>query len=174
VFDTIFDLPVHALVVHATVVIVPTAAGAVALAAASPRFRRWAGILPLLLSVVSIVLVLVSTRSGEALSTRVGGGDRVHTHSELGDQLIYPVVVLAVGAIALFWVRMKEQADSGSSHSSHSSSSGRPGVAVMAVISLVAVVGAVGTAVQVARVGHSGAQAAWADLVANTSSTGSK
>jgi hypothetical protein len=168
VFDTIFDLPVHALVVHATVVIVPTAALAVALAAASPRFRRWAGILPLLLSALSIVLVLVSTRSGEALSTRVGGGDRVETHAHLGDQLIYPVVVLAVAAAALFWVRMKEQADSGTG------GSGRPGVAVMAVISLVAVVGAVGTAVQVARVGHSGAQAAWADLVANTSSTGSK
>ena len=40
--DTIFGLPVHPLVVHATTVIVPSAAVAVLLAAVWPRFRRWA------------------------------------------------------------------------------------------------------------------------------------
>ena len=48
--DTIAGLPIHPLIVHATVVIVPAAALAVALAALVPRFRRWAGIVPLGLS----------------------------------------------------------------------------------------------------------------------------
>lgn len=43
-FDTIFGLPLHPLVVHATEVIVPLAAVLVVLTAAWPRFRRWAGI----------------------------------------------------------------------------------------------------------------------------------
>jgi len=61
-FDTIFDLPVHPLVVHATVVALPAAALAVGLAAVLPRFRRWAGLLPLALASAALVLVPVTTR----------------------------------------------------------------------------------------------------------------
>src|SRR3954454_11857263 len=70
-FDTIFGLPVHPLLVHATVVIVPAAVLAVALAAAWRPFRLWAGYLPLLLSVAGLVLVPLSTSSGESLERRV-------------------------------------------------------------------------------------------------------
>src|SRR3954451_6781385 len=63
--DPVFGLPVHALVVHATVVIVPTAAISVLLAAVWPRFRRWAGWGPGALAVVALVLTPISTSSGE-------------------------------------------------------------------------------------------------------------
>ncbi len=75
-FDTIAGLPIHPLVVHATVVVVPAAAVAVLLAALWPRFRRWAGWLPLALSAASIALVPLSTSSGESLEGRVGGEKR--------------------------------------------------------------------------------------------------
>ena len=39
---TVFGLPLHPLIVHATVVVVPAAALAVLLATFWPRFRRWA------------------------------------------------------------------------------------------------------------------------------------
>ena len=47
---TVFGLPLHPLIVHATVVIVPTAALAVLLATFWPRFRRWASWGPLALA----------------------------------------------------------------------------------------------------------------------------
>ena len=46
--DTIFGLPLHPLIVHATVVVVPTTAFLVALAAIYPRFRAWIGPVPAL------------------------------------------------------------------------------------------------------------------------------
>ena len=44
--STIFGLPVHPLLVHATVVFVPLAVAMVVLAVLVPRFRVWAGPLP--------------------------------------------------------------------------------------------------------------------------------
>ena len=70
--DTVFGLPVHPLLVHATVVIVPLAALAVLLAAVWPRFRAWAGWGPLALAVAAVVLAPLSTSSGEELEHRVG------------------------------------------------------------------------------------------------------
>ena len=51
--DTVLGLPTHPLIVHATVVVVPTAAVAVLLAAVWPRFRAWAGWGPLALAVLA-------------------------------------------------------------------------------------------------------------------------
>ena len=44
--ETVFGLPIHPLIVHATVVVVPTAALVLVLAVLLPRFRAWAGPLP--------------------------------------------------------------------------------------------------------------------------------
>lgn len=181
-FDTIFGLPVHALVVHATVVVVPTAALSVALAAGWPRFRRWAGFLPLLLSLVAVILVPISTSSGEALEKRVGQSDLVEQHAHLADGLLLPVLVLAVAALAVYWVQLKEHAVHtpggwAARAIERTGGPGRPGVAVLAAVSLVAAVGVIGTVVQVARIGHSGAEAAWSDVAAQpppTSPNGDK
>ena len=174
-FDTIFGLPVHALVVHATVVVVPTAALAVGLSAGWPRFRRWAGFLPLLLSLLAVVLVPISTSSGEALERRVGPSDLVERHADLAEGLLLPVLVLLVAAVAVYWVHLKEDAvDAPAGWAARAvertGGSGRPGVAVMAVVSVVAAVGVIGTVVQVARIGHSGAEAAWSGVAAQSPS----
>jgi hypothetical protein len=49
-FDTVAGLGLHPLVVHATEVLVPTAALVVAMAALWPMFLRWARFLPFVLS----------------------------------------------------------------------------------------------------------------------------
>ncbi len=67
--DTVFGLPMHPLIVHATVVIVPTAALLVALAAIYPRFRGWAGPVPALAALLSCVLVPLSTGRARSCST---------------------------------------------------------------------------------------------------------
>src|SRR4051794_19243186 len=173
VFDTVFGLPVHPLVVHATVVIVPAAALAVALAAAWPRFRRWAGFLPLLLSALAVVLVPISTSSGEALEHHLPESPLLEAHTRLADGLLLPVLVVGLAAAALCWVYLKEQAADGDRRplavaADRIGGPGRPAVAVLAVIALIAVVGSAGTLVQVARIGHSGAKAAWSDVATST------
>lgn len=160
-FDTIFGLPLHALMVHATVVVIPAAAAAVGLAAVWPRFRRWAGPMPLLASVVALVLVPVSVQSGEALRARVGRNLLVDRHEDLGRGLLPWVIVLAVVAAGLFWLRRRE---------SRETRTGRSGGWRLAAIALAAVslIAAAGATVQVVRVGHSGADAAWSQLIRET------
>lgn len=153
--DVVAGLPVHPLVVHATVVVVPTAALAVAGAALWPRFRRWAYAAPLLLALGALVLVPVSTQSGEALEERVGETPLVETHAELGEGLIVWVALLAVVAVAGFAIARRERsgADGG----------GLPRWAVP-VVAVAALLVAGGTVAQTVAIGHSGASAAWSDL----------
>src|SRR6476469_10735060 len=107
--DTIFGLPVHPLIVHATTVVVPAGAVAVLLAALWPRFRRWAGWMPLALALAAVVLTPLSTESGEALERHVEHSDLIETHSQLAEGLLPWVVVLAVGAALLYDVARRER-----------------------------------------------------------------
>ena len=164
--DTVFGLPVHPLVVHATAVIVPAAALAVLLAAVWPRFRRWAGWLPMALSALAVVLTPLSTESGEALERRVERTDLVTEHAELADGLLPWVVGLLVAAIALYVVARREltaatpSAARPAASTTHSAGAPRWLLVGGVVVGLVA---ALGTTVDVIRIGHSGAQAAWSD-----------
>ncbi|MGA8210319.1 MAG: hypothetical protein WB798_09205, partial [Nocardioidaceae bacterium] len=101
--DTVFGLPVHPLIVHATVTVVPAAAVSVALAVLWPRFREWAGLLPLALSVLAVVLTPLSTGSGESLERSTGRSALVADHARLADLLIWWVVPLAAVAAAHWW-----------------------------------------------------------------------
>ncbi len=160
--DTVFGLPVHPLVVHATVVIVPAAALAVGLAAIWPRFRRWAGLLPLALAAAAVVLVPISTQSGEALAERVGEGGLVERHEDLGRGLLPWVLLLLLGAVLLYVSDRRTT----SRPSGGAPSTGSRVLAVSAVV--VSLVAAAGTTVQVALIGHSGATAAWSSVVEST------
>src|SRR5690349_21010511 len=108
--DTVFGLPVHPLIVHATTVVVPAAAVAVVLAAVWPRFRRWSGWLPVALAVAAVVLTPLSTESGESLERRVEHSDLIETHSQLAEGLLPWVITLAVAAVALYVVGRRERA----------------------------------------------------------------
>ena len=148
---TVFGLPLHPLIVHATVVIVPTTALAVLLAAFWPRFRRWASWGPLALAVLSVVLVPITSSSGESLEHALPRSALVEQHAHLGDQLLPWVIVLAVGALGLSWPLIR---------GFRTSLPSLPRWLTVLVLAIV-VVGAVGTLVQVVRIGHSGATAAW-------------
>ena len=65
--ETVFGLPTHAIVVHATVVLVPLASLVVLLHAFWPAARRRLGVVTPLLAGVALVLVPLSTESGEDL-----------------------------------------------------------------------------------------------------------
>ena len=177
--DTIAGLPIHPLVVHAAVVVVPTAALTVAGAALWPRFRRWAGWLPLALSVAAVVLVPLSTSSGEALEGRVAESGLVERHAELGEGLLVWVVVLVLAAVALqvrdrlAARRVLSRTDSPAATLDGRSAPRSTGVLVTTVVAFLLVAAGVGgTVVQTVLIGHSGAQAAWDDVAAPTGGAG--
>ena len=105
--DTIFGLPLHPLIVHATVVLVPTTTLLVALAAIYPRFRSWIGPVPALAALLSVVLVPLSTGSGEELEGRVGDSHLIEEHAELADTLIWLVIPLALVAVVGYWLHRR-------------------------------------------------------------------
>src|SRR3954449_1821659 len=110
VLDTIGGIPLHPLIVHAVVVLVPLASLLLLLAAVSPRIRHWAGILTPITATVALVLVPFATQSGEALEKRVEASPALEEHTELGDSLLYFVIVLAVLAWALWFLDRRARA----------------------------------------------------------------
>jgi len=180
-FDTISGLPVHPLVVHAVVVLLPLAVLGTIAAAVSARLRaRYSG-LNALVAVVGTALCPVATSSGEALERHVGDPG---AHAELGDQLLWFSLPMALLAVVM-WVLQRRARTAGASTREPSAldrevgtgvSSGatatataerthhRPaGVRGLGVVAVLAVVAAVASGVQVYRVGDSGAKAVWAD-----------
>ena len=152
-----YGLPLHPLIVHATVVMIPLAALTVVLAAVWPRFRRWAGPLPAAISLIGVILVPLSTSTGETLERHVERSALLEKHTDMAEGLLPWMIGLFVFAAigyALHFRRNRGQ------------SAGR---LLTAAVSLLAVVAALGTTVQVGRIGHSGAKAAWHDT--NMSST---
>ncbi len=151
---TVFGLPIHPLIVHATVVIVPTAALAVLLATLWPRFRRWASWGPFAAAAAALVLVPLSTSSGESLEHSMPHSVLIEKHAHLADGLLPWSIVLLVGAIGVFWIHWSTE---------HPNVRSLPRwFAIVAMV--VAVVAAAGSLVEVVLIGHSGAAAAWSGV----------
>ena len=105
-FDSIGDLPLHPLVIHAAILGVPVTL-LLALLFALPRTRSWARWPLAVAGVGSLVAVFVARESGEALMTlllasqRLGGEAAllVVRHSELANTLLYLTAAMAVLAV---------------------------------------------------------------------------
>jgi len=163
-FDLINGIPVHPLVVHAVVVLLPLAiVGTIAIAVV-PRWRTPYGPLVVLITLVATVLVPVATSSGEALEKRVGDPGK---HAALGDQLIWfaiPLLILVAALVLLQRtrdLRAQHNADAVATDSARST----PGKPLVLGVAVLAVIAAAASGVQVYRVGDSGAKAVWSDQV---------
>ena len=155
-FDLVNGLPIHPLVVHGVVVLLPLAIVGTIAIVARPAWRLTYGPLVVACAAVATALLPVATSSGEALEKHVGDPGE---HAALGDQLIWFAVPLLVLALALVLLERRRAA-------------GKPAVgpsALPTAIAGLAVVAALATGVQVYRVGDSGARAAWGDQVASSS-----
>jgi uncharacterized membrane protein len=152
--ETILGLPLHPLVVHATVVLVPLTALLVVLTAVSPRIRAWAGPLPLVAAVISTILAPLSTSTGESLQHAVGDSKLIERHAELGDMLIWFALGMLVVAAATYFLHRR----------------GSVGKGLATTLMVLGVVAGAATMVQVALIGHSGAKAVWAGQAGSSSS----
>ena len=100
-FDLVNGLPVHPLVVHAVVVLLPLACLGTIAIAVRPAWRRKYGVMVVACAAAATVLIPVATSSGEELEHRVGDPG---SHAELGDQLIWfaiPLLVLSALLVAV-------------------------------------------------------------------------
>lgn len=144
-FDTITGLPVHALVVHATVVLVPLMAVLTVVVALRDRLRDRYAVWVAAADAVLILLVFVTKRSGEDLQRRLGGDVAVE-HGRLGSSLIWFAVGLFAAALLVVATRRRH---------------GAP----RAVASGLTLVAAGALVVWTVRVGDSGAREVWGGLV---------
>lgn len=150
--STFNGLPAHVLFVHFIVVLAPLTAVLAILCAVWPAARRRLVWLVAALSVVTAVLTPLTTEAGEWLEHRVERSALLHTHTELGDTMIYFSAALLVAAALLVVLHLRE-------------SRGRAVSTVLSVaVAVVVAAAGVATVVQVYRIGDSGAKATWADV----------
>ena len=98
IFDLITGLPVHPLIIHVVVIMLPVAALAMVALVFLPALRRHYLLPTLVALLVGAGSAFVAKQSGEALQNRVGSPGE---HAELGEN----VVPLALGlfAVSVIW-----------------------------------------------------------------------
>ncbi|CAN5743702.1 hypothetical protein BH09ACT7_BH09ACT7_56240 [soil metagenome] len=152
--STINGLPAHVLLVHFIVVLAPLTAILAIVCALWPAARQRLTWLVFGLALLTAVLTPLTTDAGEWLETREDRSSVLHTHTELGDTMLYFAIALVVGAALLVYIHVRETRGNAV----------KP-VAQWVIAALV-IIASLATTVQVYRIGESGAKASWADVVA--------
>jgi len=151
-------LPLHILLVHAVVVLVPLTAIAVVLHALWPAAARRLGIVTPLAGLVVLVLTPITVNAGQALETKVPVTAAVQQHADLGNTLLGWVIPLFIVALVEWlWTRFAERA----------LSTRMTPMAVLGIkllIGIAALVVAVGSVIDVVLIGDAGARAVWGHL----------
>jgi hypothetical protein len=142
-------LPVHVLVVHAVVVLVPLTSVALVLAALWPAARRRVSYGLPAAGAVCLALVPVTTASGRWLADRTPADPLLGAHVQLGPTLLPWVVGLALASVAVYVADRRTLPR-----------------AAQVVLVAAAVVVAVGATATTYRVGESGARSVWQDRLA--------
>ena len=141
----IAGLPLHPLLVHSAVVLVPLVAVGALVMSYLPSFSRRHGKLILILALVAQGSVFLAKLSGEAFSEILNKD--VEKHAELGE--IAPFVTIPM--VALIYLRWRMDR-AGSSTGS---------VAIRRLTSVALVIASLASLVMIFLVGHSGASSVW-------------
>jgi len=154
-------LPLHVLLVHVVVLLVPATALCVLLAAVWPAARRRLGLLTPLIGLATIALVPLTTASGQWLKDRVFGTPLIETHAALGTALWPWSLALGLLGIATWlWYFLSDRRAHAEDARTRAPASG--GHRAVAVILAVLAVGLGGAATyQTVIIGESGSRAVW-------------
>ena len=160
-FDLVGGLPVHPLIVHVAVVVLPVAAIALIIVMALPRVHmlvRWGVVAAL---AVGSLAAWIAAESGESLSERVGEPE---VHQELGENL--PVIAGITLALAVVWAVISELSARASRVAAATGAMpSRAWLPMRIAISVITAGMAVYAIYYTVLVGHSGAVATWLDSV---------
>jgi hypothetical protein len=181
-FDTINGLPVHALVLHAAVVLLPLMALVTIAFTIRPRWRPglpWA----ILGNLLALGAVYASAESGGELQARLSsqaGSVVAKDHGELGSLLPNFAIAMVVASVLAYLLvgragRGQPRGRRAQQQEWDTAEYGASGASLPAVILAVALVIGAGAAATAwtYRVGDSGAKAVWEDTIANTKPAGS-
>ncbi|GAA3393205.1 hypothetical protein [Cryptosporangium minutisporangium] len=175
-FERVFDLPAHPLVVHAAVVLVPIAVLAAFAYVLVPRLRSKVGWVLVLSAVSGAGASVVAAETGDRLARYLGVTPDVEEHGGFGLDTRNMAVLLAVVAVVLVIVeRVRTSRAQTPVHDQYDqrdqwsmvgeqprSSSGSTVLTVVSVVLSVALLAtAVGAAVSVVRAGDTGARMTW-------------
>ncbi|WP_329002279.1 hypothetical protein OHA18_04225 [Kribbella sp. NBC_00709] len=150
-FERFGDLPLHVLVIHLTVVLLPVAALTLIAFAVVPKWRRLLRWPALVLGVGALVCAFVAKESGQAFVNAVPTlAKAVALHEKRGDLLFWYCLIFAVVAVAAFLLLAGVTGDK--------ATSSRP---LELVTQAAVVVIAVLVIWQTVRTGDAGARAVW-------------
>ncbi|ALE05979.1 hypothetical protein AL755_11695 [Arthrobacter sp. ERGS1:01] len=153
-------LPLHILLVHAVVVIVPLTALCTAATMVWPMARRRLGLLTPALGIACVALVFVTMKAGEWLLLRVAQTPAILQHANDGRTLLpWAWALMGAAIVAWFWHRLAMRARL-------RARIGPRFAATVAVLVTVAVLLAcVGITADVAVIGEAGSRAVWGGLL---------
>jgi hypothetical protein len=147
-------LPLHILLVHGVVVLIPLAALVVALTALWPAARRRLGVVSPILAVVAFAFVPVTIAAGNWLQERLPSAPLIEEHAALGPMMLpWSIALALVAIVGYLWHRV------GRRIAARWSGGARRAITIgLAILSLVVAVGATAAVVVV---GESGSRAVW-------------
>lgn len=148
--EFVTGLPLHALVLHAVVVLLPLAViGSVAIAIL-PAARARFGWLVVGVAAAATALVPIATMSGENLARRLPETPEIARHEELGDLMLYFALPMLAAVVALMVVHEVNRRN-------------RPNWAKLATAAaaVLAVGFSVAAGIHVIRVGDAGSRSVW-------------
>ena len=93
IFDTIAGLPVHPLIIHLVVVILPLSAISLILLVFIPSLRKNYSLITLVGLAVSLVASFIAKQSGQALGIRIGTPGE---HAQWGEKVVIVAALLFV------------------------------------------------------------------------------
>lgn len=149
--DLIMGLPVHPLVVHAAVVLVPLVAFSALAMSYWPSFSRKYGKPVLILAVIAQISLFIAKSSGEPFEERLG--KNVQKHVELGEIAPFTFIPLLV-LLFVRWRMDRSGANVGSAR-------------VRRLVSVLLAASAILALVYIYLTGHSGAESVWGWLAKN-------
>jgi hypothetical protein len=163
--------PAHALIVHATVVLLPLTSLALLLCAFSARLRRRVGVLLPVAGIGCLILVPITTYTGGQLEHHVYLTPQVLAHVRAADGLLPWAIGLAVMSLIVYVGQLvtdrRRPRSVGAAATGARAGAGRgwPARSARSIgAAVLATTVVAGTLVEVVHIGHLGAQAVWSGI----------
>lgn len=155
-------LPLHPLLVHFVVVLLPLAALMLVLGSVWPAAGRKFGVLTPIVALIALVGVPLATQAGEALERQTEESAALERHAELGDHLLpWAIALFVIAAAQWLWLRRTASRNDAGAPRNDAGDGTRRRPIVGVVLAVAAIAVSAGSVANVVQIGDTGAQAVW-------------